>query len=79
MTLGADLANPNNPAPFLGAWRFTGNLGGAGAPLLIVALTAAASIAVAAGVMGVLGLIGAGVLLRYIPRYIPKQRRPRAR
>lgn len=78
MTLGADLANRNNPAPFLGAWRFTGNLGAAGAPLLIVALTAAASIAVAAGVMGVLGLVGAGVLLRYLPRYIPKPKHPRA-
>jgi hypothetical protein len=33
------------------------------------------SIAVASGVMGVLGLVGAGVLWRYLPRYVP--RRPR--
>lgn len=68
MTLGADLAPPRNPAPFLGAWRFTGDVGSAAAPLAISAITAAASIAVASGVMGVLGLIGAGVLLRYVPR-----------
>jgi MFS family permease len=71
MTLGADLADKRNPAPFLGAWRFTGNTGGAGAPLLIAGITAVSSIAIAAGVMGLLGLLGAGVLLRYLPRYIP--------
>jgi MFS family permease len=71
MTLGADLADKSNPAPFLGAWRFTGNLGGATAPLLISALTAAASLAIAAGALGVLGLLGAGILWRYIPRFAP--------
>ncbi|MCU1412140.1 MAG: transporter [Rhodoglobus sp.] len=75
MTIGADLADKSNPAPFLGAWRFTGNSGGAIAPLLIAGVTAVASIAVAAGVIGVLGLLGAGVLVRYLPRYIPRPRR----
>jgi hypothetical protein len=74
MTLGADLADKRNPAPFLGAWRFTGGLGGAGAPLAIATITAAASLAVAAGVMGVLGLVGAGILARYVPRFIPRRR-----
>ncbi len=72
MTLGADLADRANPAPFLGAWRFTGNLGGAAAPLLVAGVTAVASIALAAGVVGVLGILGAGVLLRYVPRYIAR-------
>lgn len=72
MTLGADLADERNPAPFLGAWRFTGGLGGAGAPLLIAGVTAAASLALAAGILGVLGLLGAGVLARYLPRYISR-------
>ncbi|OII09345.1 MFS transporter [Curtobacterium sp. MCBA15_009] len=75
MTLGADLAPRDDPAPFLGAWRFTGDFGSAAAPLLISGVTAVASIAVASGVMGVLGLIGAGVLLRYVPRYLPRQLR----
>lgn len=35
-------------------------------------MTAVASIAVASGVMGVLGLVGAGILLRYVPRYLPR-------
>ncbi|MET0974686.1 MAG: MFS transporter [Leifsonia sp.] len=75
MTLGADLAPPSDPAPFLGAWRFTGDLGGAAAPLAVAGITAAVSITVAAGTMGVLGLVGAVILARYIPRYVP--RRPR--
>ncbi|QNE46316.1 MFS transporter [Glaciihabitans sp. INWT7] len=75
MTLGADLADQKNPAPFLGAWRFTGDAGSAVSPLALSALTAAVSIAFASGVLGIVGLIGAGVLLRYVPRYAP--RRPR--
>lgn len=75
MTLGADLADARDPAPFLGAWRFTGNLGGASAPLAIAGITAAVSLSLAAGIMGVLGLLGAGVLVRYLPRYVPRPRR----
>lgn len=75
MTLGADLADRRNPAPFLGAWRFTGDAGSAAAPLALSALTAAVSIAFASGVLGVIGLIGAGVLLRYVPRYAPHPKR----
>ena len=74
MTLGADLADRSNPAPFLGAWRFTGNLGGAGAPLLVAGVTAVASISLAAGAVGVLGFVGAGVLARYVPRYVKDAR-----
>ena len=74
MTLGADLADKRNPAPFLGAFRFTGGIGGAGAPLAVSGITAVASLPLAAAAMGVLGLIGAGILLRYVPRYVPRAR-----
>ena len=70
MTLGADLADENNPAPFLGAWRFTGDAGSAAAPLAISLITALGSLAIATGFMGVFGLIGAGIFARYIPRYV---------
>ena len=75
MTLGADLAPRGEPAPFLGAWRFTGDFGSAAAPLVISGVTAVASLALASGVMGVLGLVGVGVLLRYVPRYLPRRLR----
>ncbi|MCU1406998.1 MAG: transporter [Glaciihabitans sp.] len=76
MTLGADLADRRNPAPFLGAWRFTGGVGSASAPLVLAAVTAVGSIALAAGVMGVLALVGAGVLARYVPRFVPHVPKP---
>jgi MFS family permease len=69
MTLGADLADPRHPAPFLGAWRFTNDVGGAVAPLAVAGITAVASLALASGVMGVLGLVGAVMLRVYVPRY----------
>ncbi|MBI5161731.1 MAG: MFS transporter [Micrococcales bacterium] len=71
MTLGADLADPTHPAPFLGAWRFCNDTGGAAAPLLIAAVTALASLPVAAAVLGVLGIGGAVVLRVFVPRYSP--------
>lgn len=69
MTLGADLAPKGNPAPFLGAWRFTADFGAAAAPVAVAGITALVSISVASGVMGVLGLLGAVILRRYLPRY----------
>jgi MFS family permease len=82
MTLGADLAPPGRPAPFLGAWRFTADSGSAAAPLAVSGLTAVFSISLASGAMGVLGLLGAVLLARYIPRYLPRNPstgRPRRR
>jgi len=75
MTMGADLADPRNPAPFLGAWRFTADAGSAVAPLALSGLTALLSLAAASGVMGLVGFAGAAVLLRYIPRYVARTRR----
>jgi MFS family permease len=49
LTLGADLAPRGNPAPFLGAFRFTVDAGSSVAPLAITAITAVVSISVAAG------------------------------
>ncbi|MEP6842979.1 MAG: MFS transporter [Pseudolysinimonas sp.] len=69
MTLGADLADPRHPAPFLGAWRFTNDAGGAAAPLIVSGLTALVSLPFAAGALGVIGLAGAVVLRVFVPRY----------
>ncbi|KRC60400.1 MFS transporter [Agromyces sp. Root81] len=74
MTLGADLAPKQNPAPFLGAFRMIGDVGGAGAPLMIAAVTSIASIMAANLVVGALGLVGAAMLWRWIPRYVPHRR-----
>ena len=69
MTIGADLADKDNPAPFLGAWRLAVDSGGAVAPVVVSLITTLASLAIASGVMGVFGLLGAAIFARYIPRY----------
>ena len=74
MTLGADLADKSNPAPFLGAWRFTSDAGAAASPLALAGLTALVSLPFAGAMMGVVGLAGAAVLWRYIPRFVPRAR-----
>jgi len=74
-TMGADLADPRQPAVFLGSWRLMGELGSAGVPLLFAGIVAAASLPVAALAIGLLGLGGAKAMLRYIPRYLPRELR----
>lgn len=70
MTLAADLADRHNPAPMLGAWRFIVDLGGAGAPVLVTAVTAAFSLAVGVTAAGALGFVGAAMLWVFVPRYV---------
>jgi MFS family permease len=73
MTLGADLAPREDPAPFLGAFRFTGDVGTAAAPLAVAGIVALVSLPVATAFIGALGFVGAVILARYVPRYIPKR------
>lgn len=75
LTLGADLAPKMNPAPFLGAFRTIGDAGQAAAPLIVAGVTSLVSIMAASATMGVLGLVGAAVMWRYIPRYVPRKPR----
>jgi MFS family permease len=78
MTLSADLAPRENPAPFLGAFRFTADAGAALAPLGVSAVVAIASLPLATGLVGVVGIVGAGILIRAIPRYLPRSGRAAA-
>lgn len=77
LTLGADLAPKEQPAPFLAAFRTIADAGQAVAPLILAAVTSAVSIMAASATMGVLGFVGAGILWRYVPRYVPSPRRTR--
>lgn len=70
MTLGADLAPSDRPAPFLAAWRTLTDFGGAVAPLAIsgLAVVSLPFASVAAGALAVVGAVGFG---RWVPRYLP--------
>ncbi|MDT0158618.1 MFS transporter [Microbacterium sp. ARD32] len=72
LTFGADLAPERDPAAFLGSWRTLTDAGGAAAPVLVSAITAAVSLSLATGVMGVVALIGAAGFLRWTRRYLPR-------
>ncbi|MEU4154881.1 MFS transporter [Actinoplanes sp. NPDC026670] len=66
MTLGADASPSSGRAEFLGAWRLCSDIGQGGGPLLIGAITAAATLATAAITVGGSGLLAAYLLNRWI-------------
>lgn len=76
LTLGADLAPRDDPAPYLAAWRTLTDLGGALAPLAVSAI-AVASLPLSSAALGVLAVLGSLGFARWIPRYIPRSRPPR--
>lgn len=79
MTLGADLAPPDDPAPFLGAWRLFADSGSAVAPLLLSGIAAVAGLTATALCFGVIGFTGAAMMWRFIPRYLSAELSGRAR
>jgi MFS family permease len=71
MTLGADLAPPDQRPVFLGVWRVFADSGNGVGPFVIAGITAAATVGVGIAAMGVVGLLGAGWLGVWIPRRVP--------
>jgi MFS family permease len=68
MTLGADASPRAGRAEFLGIWRMLSDIGSSGGPVLLSAVTAAASLAVGMVTVGALGIVAAGVFWRWVPR-----------
>lgn len=74
LTLGADVAPKDDPAPFLGSWRTLTDAGGAVSPLIVAGIAAASTLAIATGVVGVIALAGAAAFVRWVPRFVPRAR-----
>ncbi|MGH3361347.1 MAG: MFS transporter [Nocardioides sp.] len=74
MTLGADTAPIVGRAQYLGGWRLCGDIGNSGGPLLVAAVAAAAPLAIASVVVGMLALLGAG-WVGYWTRHLDRTRR----
>lgn len=74
MTLGADASPEVGRPQFLGGWRLMVEVGATGGPLLVSALAALASLAVAALAMGAVTLAGGAWLARWVPRFDPRAR-----
>jgi len=69
LTLGADAAPPQDRAQFLSGWRVCSDVGNAAGPLVISAVSALASLALAAVTMGLLTWAGSGWLVKWVPKY----------
>jgi MFS family permease len=68
MTLGADLAPPDQRPVFLGVWRVFSDTGNGAGPFVIAGVTAVVTLGAGIVAMGVVGLLGAGWLGYWIPR-----------
>jgi MFS family permease len=74
MTLGSDFSPRGRTAEFLGAWRLISDVGSVGGPLLIAAITSAASLAAASVFAAGVGVVGAGILGVLVPEtLLPRQ------
>ncbi len=67
LTLGSDLSPVAGRSQFFGVWRLVSDLGTAGGPLLVAAVTSLVSLGAASIAVAGVGLIGAGVLWRTVP------------
>jgi MFS family permease len=68
MTLGADFSPAHGRAQFLGLWRLMADSGSTLGPVILSAVTAAASLGIGVAAAGALGLAAAGVLAWSVPR-----------
>ena len=69
MTLGADHAPRHGRAYFLGAWRFLSDIGASGGPALLSLLVASLSLSGGIAVTGVVALMAATMLGRWVPKH----------
>jgi MFS family permease len=67
MTLGSDLSPALGRSQFFGMWRLVSDVGTAGGPLLVAAVTSLISLGAASVVVAGVGLIGAGVMWIAVP------------
>ena len=67
MTLGADLAPPENRGEFLGLWRLVGDLGASGGPNLVGGIAELVTLANAAWYVSATGLLAALIFYFFVP------------
>ena len=72
MTLGADLAPVESRGEFLGMWRFVGDFGNAGGPLVIGHIADLAGLATAPLIVAGIGLLGAMILGGLVPETLDR-------
>jgi MFS family permease len=73
MTLGADLAPPESRGEFLGVWRWIGDVGATGGPLIVGAVADLVVLPTAALVIGGAGLAAAAIFTFLVPETMGRQ------
>jgi len=73
MTLGADLAPHGSRAEFLGVWRWIGDAGSTGGPLIVGAVADLVVLPTAAWVMSGAGLIAAMIFVLLVPETLRRE------
>jgi hypothetical protein len=71
MTLGADAAPAASRTRFLAVWRLFSDSGNAGGPVVVSVVATATTLAAGIVAIGAVGLLGAGALALWVPRYSP--------
>jgi len=74
LTLGSDLAPVNGRKEFLGIWRFIGDIGHAGGPLMIGALINLATLGAAAMATAGIGMVSAAVMYWLVDETLRRDR-----
>ena len=72
MTLGSDLAPPESRSEFLGMWRFMGDSGGAGAPVVVGQVADFMALSASAIVLALISFSAAGLVLFFVPETLQK-------
>lgn len=71
MTLGADAAPAEGRIRFLGIWRVLSDSGNAAGPVVVSVVAGISSLAIGVATIGSFGLLAAGGLAAWVPRYSP--------
>lgn len=72
MSLGADLSPSDARGEFLALWRFMGDGGMAGAPIVVGQVAAIFQLATAAVVLGLISFTAAGMVTAFVPETLKK-------
>ena len=75
MTLGADLAPHHSRGTFLGMWRFIGDSGDTGAPLVIGGVADVLGLTTAPVVVASIGVVGVGILGWLVPETLQNKKK----
>jgi MFS family permease len=73
LTIGADVSPAVGRAEFLSMWRFCADVGQGGGPLLVGVLGGAAGLSTAFASVGVLSVLSAAGLARWVPRFSARE------